>query len=165
MKTQNNLLLSQAVVSTSTDEGRKASSNNVNRSESLLFPTTDTDLVFIARQIYLNCDTYSMSVMEINTAVALFATGATFSLIHSALIHQGLGNVMKRETLPRLLMVAKLPFQIESLDVDLTLIVMNLGLGDLYTRVFFGIASKLAVNMQLATLFMDRFLCRKFPSE
>lgn len=92
-----------------------------------------------------------------HTAVALLDIEAGVNFIHSALIILERKSSAKKESLLRLRTATKQPPQIKGL------IVLRLRLRDPRTRVWFGVAPKLAVNILLGTAFIGRFIRGIFP--
>lgn len=99
---------------------------------------------------------YGKSFKTIHIANALFDTGAGINFIHSAFLAPEWTNICRKERQVKLWTVTKELLQIEG---HLTL---RIPLEDLYTRFWFGIAPKLAVNLLLGIDFIDRVVCGNF---
>lgn len=94
-----------------------------------------------------------------HTAVALFDIGAVFNFIHSGSISPEWKNSVKSEQLKRSLPATKQPPHIEKV------LMLQLRLGDLCTRLWFSIAPQLTVNMLFDTTFIERFIRAIFSSD
>lgn len=93
------------------------------------------------------------------TAHCLLDTGAGINIIRSSLVPTSWFKRIKRDKLPTLQTATKQPLSMDGF------ILLNLRLGDLNTRIWFGVAPHLALDIFLGTAFIDRFIRSIFPSE
>lgn len=103
--------------------------NNVNLTEPLSFPMTDTDAAFTAQSTYKIFVTYGKFVKAIHFVVALLNTGVGVNRMHTALIRPEWKNGVEKEKPPRPRTATKQPLQIELLNMSF------LHLKDLFARV------------------------------
>lgn len=141
----------------SNDEGCNENGNIVSLVEPLLIPTADAGVGFMAKP------TYRLYIWEIRQGNA-YPRGPTWYWSwwqpHRLCNYPPeWENSAKKESLPIIWPATKPSRQIEDF------VMRHLRLGDLYLRVWLGIAQKIVVNMLLATGFIGRFICGIFPSD
>lgn len=122
------------------------------------FPSGNANIHFAARPTCHFKISYGITATLMRIAHGLFDTGAVVNLIQSSMIPTSWAHHIKRDGLPTLRTATKQLLLLNGL------ILLHLRIGDLNTRVWFGVAPWLAFDVLLGTAFIDR-LCAVFSRQ
>lgn len=127
--------------------------------ESLHFKVTESKVAFTTKLTYNVVLTYGVTAKTMLTAFGLLRKGDGVNPVHLLLINTSWKHCIGRHDLPRLCTAQGRPLRLDGL------IILYLCLGDFCILVWFRIASHLALDILLGTVFIDRSMFKIFPIE